>query len=72
MFASLFELFFKYRPVVFQEGDFQFGATPALYVAIALAVAGAVAAVVSYTRITTQGGGATVPSCWSCAWASSP
>ena len=56
MFASLFELFFKYRPVVFQEGDFQFGATPALYVAIALAVAGAVAAVVSYTRITTQGG----------------
>ena len=56
MLASLFELLFKYRPIVFQQGDFRFGTTPALSLAVLLAAAGAVAAVASYLRVTTRGG----------------
>ena len=33
MFESLFEFFFKYRPLVFGEGDLAFRPTTATYVA---------------------------------------
>ena len=46
VFESLFELLFKYRPLLFEEGDFAFRASWAGYLAL---VAAAVAA--SITRI---------------------
>ena len=42
MFESVFEFLFKYRPLVFQEGDFTLHATWSIYI-FATLVAGAAA-----------------------------
>lgn len=48
---SLFELLFKYRPVVFEQGDFRFGTTSAMYVAAVAATAVVASTVLTYRRI---------------------
>ena len=51
MFESLFELLFKYRPLVFRQGDFMMSA-PWPMIGIAVAVAGAVAVtVLTYAQV---------------------
>ena len=39
MFESVFEFLFKYRPLVFQEGDFTLHATWSVYIFATLAAA---------------------------------
>ncbi|MEX2661011.1 MAG: hypothetical protein WD227_03730, partial [Vicinamibacterales bacterium] len=48
MLETLFRLLFEYRPVVFQQGEFRFAPTTGSYVALAVALIGAAAVVVSY------------------------
>ncbi|NKB88411.1 MAG: hypothetical protein GKS06_09335 [Acidobacteria bacterium] len=50
-FESLFEFFFKYKPFVFERGDFVFAATPASFAAAALLVAVAVPIVRQYRQV---------------------
>ena len=50
MLEALFRLLFEYRPVVFQQGEFRFAPTTGSYVALALALAGAAAVIISYVR----------------------
>ncbi len=51
MLASLFEFLFKYRPVLFDRGDFAFAASRTVtLIALVLAVA-AIAALITYTRV---------------------
>jgi uncharacterized membrane protein len=48
---SVFEFFFKYRPVVFEKGRFAFGASqPAMFVALALLVLGLAAVLLTWRR----------------------
>jgi len=48
VFDSLFTFFFKYSPYVFQQGEFRLaGASPA-YIAVAMALAAAIATVLTY------------------------
>ena len=44
MFESLFEFLFKYRPIVFEEGELAFRPTTATFVASLLVLAAAVVA----------------------------
>jgi uncharacterized membrane protein len=53
---SLFELLFKYRPVVFEKGQFAFGAPWALRLAALVVAALALLAVTTYLRVRTRGG----------------
>jgi hypothetical protein len=49
--GALFEFLFKYRPAVFEQGDFTFGAPAPLAVLLLAGVAIAVPAVLSYRRV---------------------
>jgi uncharacterized membrane protein len=53
---ALFEFLFKYRPVVFEKGRLAFAAGPATYVVIAIALAVAVPALITYARMRMRGG----------------
>ena len=53
---SLFELLFKYRPVVFEKGQFAFGAPWTLRVAALVVATLALLAVTTYLRVRTRGG----------------
>ncbi len=51
MFEPLFEFLFKYRPVVFEQGDFRFGTSSLLY-GVAIATTAVVAAsLLTYRRV---------------------
>ena len=49
--GALFAFFFKYRPAVFQQGDFTFGAPAPTAILLLVAAAIAVPAVLSYRRV---------------------
>jgi hypothetical protein len=49
--GALFEFFFKYRPAVFQQGDFTFGAPAPIVILLLVGAAIAVPAVLSYQRV---------------------
>jgi hypothetical protein len=49
--GALFEFFFKYRPAVFQQGDFAFGAPAPIAIVLLVGAAIAVPAVLSYRRV---------------------
>src|ERR1035437_1382154 len=49
--GALFEFFFKYRPTVFQQGDFTFGAPAPIVILLLVGAAIAVPAVLSYRRV---------------------
>lgn len=49
--GALFEFFFKYRPAVFQQGDFTFGAPAPIAILLVVGTAIAVPAVLSYRRV---------------------
>lgn len=49
--GALFEFLFKYRPAVFEQGDFAFGAPVSVTVVVLLAVAIAVPALLTYFRV---------------------
>lgn len=51
MFEWLIELLFKYRPIVFEQGEFRFGVSPVAYVAMIAMVAGAASTVVAYRHV---------------------
>lgn len=50
MFESLFEFFFEYRPVVFQQGEFRFSPTAGSYIAALAAAVFAALTFVTYRR----------------------
>lgn len=50
-FESLFEFFFKYRPVVFERGHFAFGAGRSSFLLLLIGAAVAVPALLTYTRV---------------------
>ncbi len=49
--GALFAFFFKYRPAVFQQGDFTFGAPAPMAIMLLIGAAIAVPAVLSYARV---------------------
>ncbi len=49
--GALFQFFFKYRPAVFQQGDFVFGAPAPITILLLVGAAIAVPAVISYRRV---------------------
>src|ERR1700722_9835307 len=49
--GALFEFFFKYRPAVFQQGDFTFGAPAPITLLLLVGAAIAVPAVLSYGSV---------------------
>ncbi|MFI5232313.1 MAG: hypothetical protein ACHQSE_07355 [Gemmatimonadales bacterium] len=49
--GALFAFFFKYRPAVFQQGDFAFGAPAPTAILLLVAAAVAIPAVLSYRRV---------------------
>jgi len=49
--GALFAFFFKYRPAVFQQGDFTFGAPAPIVILLLVGAAIAVPAVLSYQRV---------------------
>jgi uncharacterized membrane protein len=49
--GALFAFFFKYRPAVFQQGDFAFGAPAPIAILLLVGAAIAVPAVLSYRRV---------------------
>ena len=51
MFESLFEFLFKYRPLMFEQGDFTFRASWAGGLALLAVVAAAAATWRSYTQV---------------------
>ena len=51
MFESLFEFFFKYRPIVFGEGDLAFRPTTATYVAAVAVLAVGVVSFRTYLQV---------------------
>ena len=56
MFESLFQLLFRYRPVVFQQGDFRLVPSTGSYVAAVLIVVAIAAAVLTYRTARSRGG----------------
>lgn len=56
MLESLFELLFKYRPVVFEQGEFRFSLPAALWVVAALAAGAAAITLVTYVRVRGKAG----------------
>ncbi len=52
---SLFRLFFEYRPVVFQQGEFRLAPSAGSYVAAVIAVAAMAAVVVTYRSVPVRG-----------------
>jgi uncharacterized membrane protein len=53
---ALFEFLFKYRPVVFEKGRLAFAAGPGTYIVVAIALAIAVPALITYARMRMRGG----------------
>ena len=51
MFESLFEFLFKYRPIVFGEGDLAFRPTTATYLAAVAVVVAGVVTLRTYQRV---------------------
>lgn len=51
MFGALFELLFKYRPAVFEQGDFALGAPTSVILIVLAAAALAVPAMLTYFRV---------------------
>ena len=51
MFESLFEFLFKYRPLVFEEGDLTFRPTAVTYLAALAVVAAGVVTLRTYQRV---------------------
>jgi uncharacterized membrane protein len=51
MLEGIFRLLFKYRPLVFEQGDFVFGASRAMMIAILVAGAAATCALLTYRRV---------------------
>ena len=49
--GALFAFFFKYRPAVFQQGDFTFGAPAPAVIILLVGVAVGIPAVLSYRRV---------------------
>jgi hypothetical protein len=49
--GALFAFFFKYRPAVFQQGDFTFGAPAPIAIVLLVGAAVAIPAVLSYQRV---------------------
>jgi len=50
LFERLFELLFKYRPVVFEQGELAFGASWPVALVVAVGAAAAAVAVAGYLR----------------------
>jgi hypothetical protein len=55
LFDALFQAFFSYRPVVFQQGEFRFDVTAASIVAALIAAAIAAAAIFTYRTVRVKG-----------------
>jgi len=55
VFEAVFQALFRYRPIVFEQGEFRFDVTPGSYLAAALAVAAVAAAVVTYRQVAVRG-----------------
>src|SRR5262245_43661902 len=53
--SGLFRLFFKYPALVFEQGDFTFAASRSTMVGLGVLAALAVAALITYRGITTDG-----------------
>ncbi len=51
----LFRFLFEYRPVVFQQGEFRLAPSTGSYIAAAIAIAAAAAAIVTYRRVAARG-----------------
>jgi uncharacterized membrane protein len=51
---SLFEFLFKYRPLIFEQGDLRFAAFTPVSVAVVAAAAGAAATILTYTGVRGQ------------------
>ena len=51
VFESLFEFLFKYRPVLFDRGDFAFAASRTVSLAALVLAIAAIAALITYTRV---------------------
>lgn len=51
MLGALFEVFFKYRPAVFERGDLTFGAPASAIVIVVVAAALAIPALITYSRV---------------------
>ena len=56
MLDSVFQLLFKYRPVMFQQGEFRLVPSTGAYVALVLVVAAVAATVVTYRAARARGG----------------
>ena len=63
--SGIFEFLFKYRPVLYQEGDFSFLSPWPLTMAAMVAAALAVPAVLTYLRARGKSSRATA-GCWAC------
>jgi len=49
---SLFQFFFRYRPIVFEQGEFFFDFSAGIYVAVVLVAAAIALAVITYRQVT--------------------
>ena len=52
---SLFRFLFEYRPVIFQQGEFRLAPTTGSYVAAAIGIVAALAAIATYRRVRVKG-----------------
>ena len=52
MVDSLFQFFFRYRPIVFEQGEFSFDFSAGIYVAVVLVAAAIALAVINYRQVT--------------------
>src|SRR3954452_9565998 len=53
--GGLFKFFFKYPALIFEQGDFTFAASRSMTIGLALLAAVAVAALITYRGITSEG-----------------
>lgn len=51
MFDTLFQFLFKYRPAIFEQGDFGLGLSTSVYVAVAVAATGTASALLTYRHV---------------------
>ena len=58
MLDSVFQLLFKYRPIIFQQGEFRLVPSPGSYIAALLIVVAVAATVLTYRAARTRGGAA--------------
>lgn len=54
MFESLFAFFFKYRPFIFQQGEFRFAASSPVFLGVAAAVIAAALTILTYRGVRGQ------------------